>query len=138
MNPNPWQRSGDGDCYRQAVNLAEKLLREFKGQPRIRVVHGLVTGTGGPAEGKRYGHAWVEINASMCADSSQGGEPVMVPVDFYYRIGSIQSKETYEYTVQEAHEAMVDHGHYGPWHFRHETSAGDSDEPHQPAPGATA
>lgn len=89
----------------------------------MEIVHGLVTGTGGEAEGLRYGHAWVEIAGSICADGSQGGEPVTVPKSAYYDIGSVRPDETCRYSLKEAHRAMVDYGHYGPWHIQQECAA---------------
>lgn len=118
-----WKRSGEGDCYRQAVRLAESLRESIPEGVPVEVVHGLVTGTAGEAEGIRYGHAWVEIAGSICADASRGGEPVTVPGALYYEIGSIDPDETHRYSLKEAHRAMVDHGHYGPWHFRQECAA---------------
>lgn len=125
MSTEAWTRSGTGDCYRQAVLLAEELEAELGPDLEITIVHGLVTGTGGEAEGIRYNHAWVEVNRALCADRSQGGSPVTVPVGLYYGIGSVDPDETHRYCLEQAHRHMVDLGHYGPWR-RGETTAEDS------------
>lgn len=59
---------GDGDCYVAAYNLLEKLATAEKDpekRKRIRLVHGIPFGTGGDAEGRRFGHAWVEVDNSL-------------------------------------------------------------------------
>jgi len=124
MSPSDaWDISGKGDCYRQAVRLAEQTAESSPAGLPVHVVHGLVTGTGGESEGLRYGHAWVEIGGALCADSSRGGEPVVVPARLYYDAGSVNPAETFRYSLTEARRAMVAHGHYGPWHNQLEQAA---------------
>lgn len=113
---NPWLNNGPGNCYQVAVHLCETLSQGLPDELSVEIVHGLVTGTGGEAEGIRYGHAWVEVNRSVCFDASRGGEPACVPRPLYYEAGSVDPVQTYRYTLAQAHRAMVDSGHYGPWH----------------------
>jgi hypothetical protein len=117
-----WSRSGEGDCYRRAVDVAEDLLRQLPAVFDIRIAHGLVIGTGGEAEGLRYGHAWVEVGGAIVFDASQG-ETVSVPLPLYYRAGSVDPTLVVRYSLTEARRAMLDHGHYGPWHIVEEEVA---------------
>lgn len=58
---------GDGDCYSATLDAAISLAASNP-TAKIRVVHGVPLGTGGDAEGIRYGHAWVEIETSPQED----------------------------------------------------------------------
>lgn len=51
---------GDGDCYSTALNTAVELAA-VNPTAKVRIVHGVPLGTGGEAEGIRFGHAWVEV-----------------------------------------------------------------------------
>ena len=55
--------NGDGDCYVAAVDAIDRLASPEFGfsKSNMRVVHGIPLGTGGEAQGVRYGHAWVEV-----------------------------------------------------------------------------
>ena len=60
-------RGGDGDCYSSAVDTARTLAKTLPPEDveGIRIVHGIVTGTGGDVTGVQYDHAWVEVDRSM-------------------------------------------------------------------------
>ena len=104
-----------GNCAASALWGCETLQTKYGiDLPDIRVVHGLVTGTGGGIEGVRYGHAWVEYEG-IAFDFAQGGDPVSVPVETYYAVGQIDPLETVRYSVREARRLAVQHRHYGPW-----------------------
>lgn len=65
---------GDGDCYKAALKLQQKLWREEEDPEKrknIKLVHGIPLGTGGEVEGLRYGHAWVEVTEPLDKDSIQ-------------------------------------------------------------------
>lgn len=53
---------GSGNCYESAVSTAQTIGKRL-GVPdsSLRIVHGAPLGTGGDAQGIRYGHAWVEV-----------------------------------------------------------------------------
>lgn len=102
-----------GECYMAAVKVAEELHGGVKG---IRIVHGEPIGTGGEAEGLRYGHAWVEVRDMVYDASNPRLGLVVVPVSVYYALGSIEDDVCHKYSLEAARKLMVEHGHYGPWH----------------------
>ena len=62
---------GTGDCYQAAMKKFEELVMAEKDpekRKRIRLVHGIPYGTGGDAAGKRFGHAWVEVELDPAGD----------------------------------------------------------------------
>ena len=100
-----------GNCYQMALRMATR--HEAHGAV---VVHGRPVYRGSELiddpEG-RYDHAWAEVNG-MVLDYSNGNE-VELPAPMYYRVGEIQQQNCKRYTVQAAHEHMMEFGHYGPW-----------------------
>jgi hypothetical protein len=96
--------SGEGDCFSKAIEL-------LMAHPQMKLVHGVVTGTGGAAEGKRFVHAWCELGA-MAIDHSNGHE-VMTLRETYYLAGEVEHVRRYEH--DEAVIELVRAGHYGPW-----------------------
>ena len=62
---------GDGDCYKAAHKLLQKLWRQEDDEEKrrnIKLVHGIPLGQGGEVEGRRYGHAWVEVTEPIDKD----------------------------------------------------------------------
>ena len=57
-----------GDCYQASGRLAIEMM----GNPKVLLVHGMVNGQGS-LEGKRYGHAWLEVGDTIY-DHSNGRE----------------------------------------------------------------
>lgn len=107
-----WQRSGDGDCYSAAFRTLEQL--HARGHDGARLVHGLVTGTGGPMAGERFAHAWVEIGDVVIDNSN--GQSTHTRYEPYYAIGDIDARELIRYSLEEARRALLEQLHYGPWH----------------------
>jgi hypothetical protein len=95
-----------GDCFRAAAHFAM-----YNCADDAEVVHGTVRGTGGLAKGKRYTHAWVELNGHVLEVAN--GRHLMVGRDAYYRSGRVQ--DVRRYSIEEATLEMLRTGHYGPW-----------------------
>jgi len=113
MNPD-----GPGDCYEVAGQLV--VIDKVDGV----LCHGTPLGTGGEAEGLRYGHAWVEVNiigATFVIDKSNGND-AFFPKDVYYRAGSIVDEDVVRYSRVEAARHIVKYKHWGPWPLKKETA----------------
>lgn len=105
-----------GDCLRAALGGAEKVAMWFhEAHENVRVVHGLVTGTGGEIEGHVYGHAWVECRGLVADFSRSSSDPVIVPAQLYYIAGRVDVASRVSYSLAEARRLAVESGHYGPW-----------------------
>jgi len=106
-----------GDCYEAAGRyVQDATLTGDAGN--LTLVHGVVSGQG-PLEGRRIGHAWVEVSTSheeisLVVDRSQGQNLVLMRGD-YYRLGQIDPNECKRYTPEEAIIEMVRSEHWGPW-----------------------
>lgn len=109
---------GDGDCYPSAIDTARKFIGMGYKPEDVKVVHGEPLGTGGDAEGIRYGHAWVEIDLGdgkfLVVDESNGNN-IVVMRDMYYEIGNIEEDSISRYSSDEIEEYTNESGHYGPW-----------------------
>jgi len=93
-----------GDCYKKAMDSI--LFGKYRSW---NVVHGIPTLLGGPYQGQKYGHAWLEKGNTVY-------DPTMdIEVDkrVYYAMGQI--KYTVTYTPMEARAKAVETMHYGPW-----------------------
>lgn len=108
-----------GDCFHAAVSTAKDLLA--RGVERVLVVHGKPVATGGPAEGKRYWHAWVEAKLDdgwEVFDRSNGKRVRLRRAD-YYRIGRIGPAHggpvPHRYSPADVARYVVRLGHSGPW-----------------------
>lgn len=111
-----------GDCFKRAVDLFMALVGSGGEKGDLRLVHGMVTGTGGSAEGVRYCHAWVEqtvhidgVPWTMCKDASQGRGVQVIPAALYYWIGAICEGEVTRYSMDEVGGHIMRTCHYGPW-----------------------
>lgn len=100
-----------GDCFQVAVRIAEQAAPISN--PTI--VHGLPIGRGPLNAGKRYWHAWVEVEDStgITVIDRPRGETIMLPQGMYYNMGRIE--QTWRFTLAEARAEMVERGHWGPW-----------------------
>lgn len=112
------REQGQGDCYLKAVKVAEDMVGLAEGgdidSSAVKICHGIVTGQGGDVVGRRFTHAWVEVNGDTVIDKSNGLD-VEMDRSTYYRIGHIEESDVERYTVQEAMVQMLKTGHYGPW-----------------------
>lgn len=104
-----------GDCYEAAGRYFSEAA--FAGQAvGYTLVHGVVSGHG-PLRGRRFGHAWVEVDDGpvvMVVDPSNDRTVVMARTD-YYRLGRVLPEECRRYTPEEAVIEMVRSEHWGPW-----------------------
>ena len=96
------------DCYRDAFNALSG--QAFEGW---RLVHGYPTGTGGEAEGLKYGHAWLLSPDEVWVFETQGS--LLVTTEAYYRIGQIDPEECSVFTLTEARMKALETGVYGVW-----------------------
>lgn len=96
------------NCFEAAVDCVDDL-----NEPTAVIVHGLPIGRGVDNLGKRYWHAWVELNGK-CYDFSHGNRAI-VPAELYYSLGKIDPNLTLRFTVSEAVAEMEARKHYGPW-----------------------
>jgi hypothetical protein len=104
----------DGDCYKAAFDEATG-ASEGHQDSGLLLCHGTPLGTGGDAEGLRYGHAWVEDPERDVVIEKSNGNDSIIPRDLYYEVGSIDADEVTRYSYEEALENAVRSGHYGPW-----------------------
>ena len=99
-----------GNCY-------ENTLRKFltlgcTGIKDLKIAHGHVTGQAGYVEGKKYGHAWLEIDGETCLDAETGYE---MDKKTFYALGKIKPTEVYLYDRTEISKWVNKIGTYGPW-----------------------
>ena len=100
-----------GGCYQlafEAVALGDDLGRVL--------VHGWPVLQGGPHQGSRYGHAWVEFDVSdalRCVWDPVGD--AVLPRELYYQAGQIEPDHCTRYLPEQARAQAVDTGTYGPW-----------------------
>jgi hypothetical protein len=103
-----------GDCYQ----AGGKLIYEFFGDNKAKLVHGMVDGQG-PLTGIRFGHCWVE-SGNKVFDHSNGGKKE-VSKQLYYKVGNINPKDCKYYTAEQAVKFMVSKKHWGPWEMSGDT-----------------
>ena len=99
---------GKGDCYQ----AAGRLIINFMGDKRARLVHGMVDGQGA-LKGLRFGHAWVEYGGKVLDHSN--GKKHELPKQLYYSMGNVKPSECKYYTPRETTRKMMKHRHWGPW-----------------------
>lgn len=108
---------GEGDCYRANANFIIDLFHQHKGNRKhlqnYRLCHGDVIGAHGSlVEGKRFPHAWVEIDGRLILDFSNG-KLIVIPKDrIQYRIFEDTVKR---YTVKQTIQNVFKYEHYGAW-----------------------
>ncbi len=106
--------SAMGDCYQAAGNLAIS----FVGDPKAKLVHGMVNGQGS-LEGIRFGHSWVEYGDKVLDHSN--GEKREIPKSVYYALGKVNPEENKYYTPKDAIKWMMKSKHWGPWEMTGDT-----------------
>ena len=97
-----------GDCYQ----AAGRLIMNFMGEKRAKLVHGMVNGQGA-LKGIRFGHAWVEYGSKILDHSN--GKKQEIPKAVYYALGDIKPSECKYYNGTEAAKWMLKTEHWGPW-----------------------
>ncbi|MCK5548777.1 MAG: hypothetical protein KAI64_07160, partial [Thermoplasmata archaeon] len=95
-----------GFCYDASARwmVFDQGVKYFQAE----LVHGTVMGQG-PLEGRRFGHAWVEIEGWVY-DVSQD---LIATKEDYYLLGQVE--DTVFYTPTEARIQMAKTEHFGPW-----------------------
>ena len=96
--------------------MLEANTQNLHGDDTVHLVHGVVSGQG-PLSGQRFGHAWVEVEIDgmwRVIDKSNGRD-ILLPREFYYDLGNIDSKKQHRYETMQAFAFMQDTGHFGPW-----------------------
>lgn len=94
-----------GRCF----ELTGRFILEAGPNSDIVLVHGWPTLTVEPYH--RYQHAWIEVN-NQCINL----QPLLVvKKEEFYRVGKIDENECICYTFHEAHDKILNSGHWGPW-----------------------
>jgi hypothetical protein len=109
------KKSGGGDCYYVAGNMAMDFFNRTKYEGTPYLVHAEVQGQGNLAD-IRYGHAWVEDDVNVYDNSNL--RHLVIPKKLYYKIGDIKTdnpKKYRKYTFAEAKKKMLETGNYGCW-----------------------
>ena len=109
------KKSGGGDCYYVAGNMAMDFFNRTKYEGTPYLVHAEVQGQGNLAD-IRYGHAWVEDDVNVYDNSNL--RHLVIPKKLYYKIGDIKTdnpKKYRKYTFAEAKKKMRETGNYGCW-----------------------
>lgn len=104
-----------GACFHDAFMIAAELFLQHN-VGDVAIVHGIAVGTGGEILGRRYAHAWVEIEfdgAVLVIDHSFPNHPVSR--EAYYKVGKINPDECRRYTIRQATKHAKRTGHTGPW-----------------------
>ena len=113
------KKAKKGDCYEAAGRLAIEgirglgVLRKYK--DKIVLVHGVVLNS---LDYMPMGHAWVEVGSTVYDYSN--GRKIKLSKNKYYHAGAIDGliKKGYKqgrYKGMEVAEAVLKHGHWGPW-----------------------
>jgi hypothetical protein len=99
-----------GNCFLTAI----KVCRDH---PRSKIVHGLPIGRGPLNRGKRYWHAWVEVEreGTTWVLDLANDRNIVVERDQYYAAGVLDEEHVWRFTEQKARQRMDSLGHYGPW-----------------------
>lgn len=96
-----------GDCFRAAW----RLMVDLGPNDGLRLVHGLVVGAKGKVKGRRFPHAWVELNQVVLDYSN--GRKFIVRRAAYYAAGKVS--KTVKYTYRDGIRKACRFKHYGPW-----------------------
>jgi hypothetical protein len=107
-----------GDCYYKAGQLIlnNEFLEnkiDYIGTPYL--VHAEVQGQGAICN-LRYGHAWIEDDVLVYDYSNN--RKIVLPKDYYYKIGDIKTnnpKKYRKYNFEEAKRKMLETKNYGCW-----------------------
>jgi len=104
-----------GDCYTAAYDAVAKLFDEMRAgeQPEspLCLVHGSVVPLGGPQQGTRIDHAWIEIGQDVMEVSL--GQKLRFPKERYEATFHAHVRVRYSHT--EAIWRHLESGNYGPW-----------------------
>lgn len=102
-----------GDCFQVAGGF---ILDFHEEKEEYTLVHGIATGTSGNALGKRYVHAWIEVERVITwVIEKSNGNDICIPDVLYYAVGQIEQDTCRRYTKEEARILALDTGHWGPW-----------------------
>ena len=101
-----------GTCYQDA------LLAVLFGPPGCVLVQGYPRLTSKDEHfGKKYGHAWVEVEVCGAWFVIDHHIPTsLIPKALYYAVGRIDPAECHTYTRREAKALERKFRHAGPWH----------------------
>jgi hypothetical protein len=101
-----------GDCYEASGRLILFDSGQIDPYGELYLVHGMVDGQGG-LSGVRFDHAWCEDD-HLVYDFSNGRK-LILPKEYYYRVGNITDSENFKYSVDQAREFILNTGNWGPW-----------------------
>jgi transglutaminase-like putative cysteine protease len=102
----------------QAMCAAARIPYRKDERGPFRVVHGTPIATGGPLEGERYWHAWIEVDvpgaAGVVLDYSNGKQ-AHIPRLLFYLVGQLAEEHVWRFTLAEAEREYRRWRHCGPW-----------------------
>lgn len=104
-----------GDCFRAAYCHILNAGKAGQGDGMV-LCHGTVTGRGA-VSGKRFEHAWIEVNdppGVIVRDVSNGNDVTLLR-DYYYLIAQIDKRAVRRYSLEETLRQAIKNMHYGPW-----------------------
>lgn len=106
-------------CFDDALDFFDLFTEEhvLRTHEQMRVVHAVCRGR---ALGTLYAHAWAEDGDLVWQRGIVRAAPDVevyfaLPRDAFYELYQVQQDRLTRYTVWEACELMLHHGHYGPW-----------------------
>jgi len=97
-----------GDCFQVS---AQRLMSP--GFPDGLLVHGLPVNQSEEHAGKRYWHAWIEVNGTVY-DFSRGKRLRIAKAE-YYHLAQLTEKHVYRYDRETARSILLRTENYGPW-----------------------
>lgn len=108
---NDLSECSHGNCFEVAYHFFD----DNYSQGNFVLVHGYVSGQG-KLSGFKYVHAWVEdTDHNLVYDLTQKDSYRILPMDFYYRIGKINTSDIIKYNHQQVLSEIQKNPVYGPW-----------------------
>ena len=109
-------KGGKGDCFQAAFNWA--LALDVEDYDKAKLCQGMVHGQG-PLEGKKFSHAWCEMEGTVYDYSNR--RQVEMPKPVYYHLGRINESTVFKYPIAKSFGKAAKARHYGPWDFKGDT-----------------
>ncbi len=101
-------------CFDDALTNLIFLMNRYGTTPvkrgEVLIVHAIIA-----PDGEDIGHAWIETPTSVFFTSIVKGERVLVEANKIDYLAKSNWKYVKKYTLFEAYEEELRHGHYGPW-----------------------
>ena len=107
-----------GSCFESSceafLNMKKALPDIYPMLKEVKLVHGIVTGTGGDTKNIEYCHGWVEFTTNngdeFCFDTETG---YLVTKCTFYMVGKVRDAQPY--SMKTVLGRLCKYDHYGPW-----------------------